>query len=598
MVKRCSTPFSIVNQVILLLLVLSLIAVVSMSMATWRAESIQGHAHAINKTGSLRMQSYRLLTMVPFNHESRSYLDEFEQEQDSKVLTDIVTREQLTPQLDEIKRDWHQQLRPQLERAQNAKQATEQVIQFVHQLDNLVSAIDHKTEQSLLAIKQQQVIFIVLTLLVLGIAVYYLRSRFLTPWRKLLSMSESVGKGDFSQRYNIIRNDEMGVMGQTLNAMSDELCQMYSCLESRVKEKTDELQQKNITLSFLYHTSQQLHTSEPLCSRLMSVLNQLQNITPLYNLQIRLYENSDINHFHLLTISETYRPAYCQQKACHACLSPKEISHQPRQTLSWRLEDQHGQYGLILAEQPISQSLTNEHTRLINTLVEQITSTLTLERQAHNHQQLMLMEERSAIARELHDSIAQSLSCLKIQVSCMQMESSQLPENSLKRLGEMREELNIAYRQLRELLTTFRLQLSEAGLHAALQNTVQEFSDKLGFPVAFNYQLPPHYISSHQAIHLVQIAREALNNVYKHANASWVSLSVESQQGEVILVVSDNGCGLPEDSARANHYGLIIMRDRALNLCGKFDIYNRPAGGTEVNVKFHPPLITNDPKEL
>ena len=113
MVKRCSAPFSIVNQVILLLLVLSFIAVVSMSMATWRAESIQGHAHAINKTGSLRMQSYRLLTMVPFNHESRGYLDEFEQEQDSKVLTDIVTREQLTPQLDEIKRYWHQQLRHQ-----------------------------------------------------------------------------------------------------------------------------------------------------------------------------------------------------------------------------------------------------------------------------------------------------------------------------------------------------------------------------------------------------------------------------------------------------------------------------------------------------
>lgn len=598
MVKRCPVPFSIVNQVIFLLLALSLLAMVSMSMATWRAESVQGHAHAINKTGSLRMQSYRLLTMVPLNSESRRYLDEFEQEQNSEILTNIVTREQLTPQLDEIKRYWRQQLRPQLEQAQNPAQASPQVIQFVHLLDNLVSAIDHKTEQSLSAIKQQQVIFIILTLLVLAIAVYYLRSRFLTPWRQLLSMSESVGKGDFSQRYSMTRNDEMGVLGQTLNTMSDELSQMYSGLEFRVKEKTAELQQKNQTLSFLYHTSQQLHTNEPLCSRLLSVLNQLQNLIPLYNLQIRLYENNDITHFHQLSNNETYRPNHCQRETCHACMSPQKISNEPRQTLSWRLEDQHGQYGLILAEQPLSKPLTNEHSQLINTLVEQLTSTLTLERQAHSHQQLMLMEERSAIARELHDSIAQSLSCLKIQVSCMQMESDNLPESNVKRLGEMREELNTAYQQLRELLTTFRLQLSEAGLHAALQATVQEFSDKLTFPVAFNYQVPPHYISSHQAIHLVQIAREALNNIYKHAHATEASISVESQQGLVTLLISDNGRGLPQDSARANHYGLIIMRDRARSLHGQFDIYNRPCGGAEVKVQFTPQPVINNPKEL
>lgn len=180
----------------------------------------------------------------------------------------------------------------------------------------------------------------------------------------------------------------------------------------------------------------------------------------------------------------------------------------------------------------------------------------------------------------------------------MQMESENLPEGNVKRLSEMREELNTAYQQLRELLTTFRLQLNEAGLHAALQATVQEFSDKLTFPITFNYQVPLHYISSHQAIHLVQIAREALNNIYKHANATEANLSVESRQGEVTLLISDNGRGLPEDSARANHYGLIIMRDRARSLHGLFDIYNRPGGGTEVKTQFIPHPVIDNPKEL
>ena len=86
---------------------------------------------------------------------------------------------------------------------------------------------------------------------------------------------------------------------------------------------------------------------------------------------------------------------------------------------------------------------------------------LAIERQVDHQQQLMLMEERAAIARELHDSIAQSLSCLKMQIACLQMQGETLSSASQALVQQMREELNGAYRQLRELLTTFRLQLTE-----------------------------------------------------------------------------------------------------------------------------------------
>lgn len=586
--KRCPAPFSIVHQIILLLLILGLLGIASMSISAWRAEAIQGHTYAINKAGSLRMQSYRLLTMVPLNSESHHYLDTLEQDQNSQQLKQTVDKEQLSPQLDALKQYWHQQLRPQLERARSPDQATAQVIQFVHHLDELVFAIDRKTEQSLIAIRHQQITFIALTLLVMAIALYYLRSHFLQPWRRLLAMSESIGQGDFTQRFEPVRSDEMGVLGATLNTMSDELSLMYNNLEARVKEKTAELQNKNQTLSFLYHASQQLHTNEPLCSRLLSVINQFQSIMPLYNLQIRLYENNDISHFQQISNNETSRPEHCQHDNCYACLTEQSQFSGPRQTLSWRLADQHSQYGLILAEHPIDVALTDEDQQLLNMLIDQLTSTLTLERQSHQQQQLLLMEERSAIARELHDSIAQSLSFLKIQVSCMQMENTSLEENSKRRLTEMRNELNGAYHLLRELLTTFRLQLSEAGLHAALQATVQEFSEKLTFPITLNYYLPLHQVSSHQAIHLVQIAREALNNIYKHANATQVTINIERHQGNIMMRISDNGRGLPEDHAKKNHYGLIIMRDRTRSLNGHFEIYNRPQGGAEVKVEFSP----------
>ncbi|MRF44000.1 nitrate/nitrite two-component system sensor histidine kinase NarX, partial [Escherichia coli] len=91
-----------------------------------------------------------------------------------------------------------------------------------------------------------------------------------------------------------------------------------------------------------------------------------------------------------------------------------------------------------------------EQNNLMLLLTKQISAMLAMEQQNEQQQQLLLMDERSAIARELHDSIAQSLSCLKMQVSYLQMQSETLPDNCQKLLKEMREELNVAYRQLRE----------------------------------------------------------------------------------------------------------------------------------------------------
>lgn len=115
-----------------------------------------------------------------------------------------------------------------------------------------------------------------------------------------------------------------------------------------------------------------------------------------------------------------------------------------------------------------------------------------------------------------------------------------------------------------------------------------------GFPVKLDYQLPPRFVPSHQAIHLLQIAREALSNVLKHADATAVTVTVSQHDNQVRLTVHDNGCGVPENAERTNHYGLIIMRDRAQSLRGDCQVRRRETGGTEVVVTFIPdkPLTT------
>lgn len=586
--KRFLIP--LVNQIALLMILLGLLGLAGMTISSWMAQSIQGNAHAINKAGSLRMQSYRLLSMVPLDESDLPYLVALEQDKTSGDLQQALQREGLTSQYQQIERYWQTTLKSQLLQAKHPDEVAANVADFVHQLDALVLAIDHKTEQRLLLVTMIQLVFIVLTMSLLLATIYYLRRRLLRPWLQLISMANAIGRGDFSKRYTLsYQRDEMGTLGTALNRMSQELSLIYSDLEQRVAQKTADLQQKNQVLAFLYHSSRQLHTHQPLSERLVPIIEQLQTLTPLENVQICLYEN----HLYRANLIDNADGEYLppQNRPTQLTISSSSggvSSAVLRESLSWSLSDKLGQYGLLLAKLPTDKSLNSDQQQLVNMLVEQLTSTLALESQARHQQQLLLMEERSAIARELHDSIAQSLSCLKIQISCLQMQAPDMPEPSKLLVQQMRDELNIAYRQLRELLTTFRLKLNEATLQAALQTLVNEFSERANLPITLEFDLPSDCVPDHQAIHMVNIAREALNNIYKHAHAGMALVRVTFEQGDVVMSIMDNGCGIGQDSERPNHYGLMIMQDRANSLNGDYNIRQRDDGGTEVQVRFAP----------
>ncbi len=588
MLKRLLSPLTLFNQLALIVLLLALLGVAGMS-AGWLAQGIQGNAHAINKAGSMRMQSYRLLAAIPLNEKDNVLLDEMEQTTWSADLKEAAEQDGQQEKLAALQHYWREELEPALRRAKNTDQVKPHVAGFVERIDQLVTTFDHTTELRLHRIIQLQLGMAVLMGLLIIFTVIWLRKRLLRPWQQLLAMAQAIGQRDFTHRVNVRGRNEMAMLGIALNSMSEELAESYASLEQRVREKTAGLEQKNQILSFLYQANRRLHSQAPLCQRLSPVLSELQHLTPLRNIELRVYEYEDEENYE----EYTYQPdSSCEASGCNLC--PRGPALQAGETTAqkWRLTDNHIQYGLVLAQLPLGRSLTHDQQQLILTLMEQLTATLALERQYERQQQLVVMEERSAIARELHDSIAQSLSCLKMQVSCMQMQGETLPAQTQTLLGQMRSELNTSWRQLRELLTTFRLQLTEPGLRPALEASCREFSEKLGFPVNLNYQVPPRLVPSHQAIHLVQITREALNNSLKHASATACGASVIYHENQITLTIWDNGRGIPDNGDRRNHYGLIIMRDRAQSLKGDCQVRTRSGGGTEVIVSFIPEITT------
>ncbi|HFP9376876.1 TPA: nitrate/nitrite two-component system sensor histidine kinase NarX [Raoultella ornithinolytica] len=585
MLKRLITPLTLVNQLALIVLLSTAIGVAGIGISARLVHGVQGSAHAINKAGSLRMQSYRLLAAIPLTEGDSKLLDDMNATVFSEELQNAALRDGQDSQLKALQQYWQLELAPGMKHAQNQATVATDVASFVDRIDHLVTSFDHTTEQRIrYVVWLQRVMAIGMALLFL-FTIVWLRARLLRPWKQLLAMARAVSHRDFTQRVHISGRNEMASLGMALNNMSKELAESYSVLERRVQEKTAGLEQKNEILAFLWQANRRLHSSAPLCERISPVLNGLQGLTLLRDIEVRVYDFEDEdNHQEFACHSDLE----CDDKGCYLC--PRDLPPLPDAgtTLKWRLSDAHNQYGILLATLPVGRHLSHDQQQLVDTLVEQLTSTLALDRHQEHQQQLIVMEERATIARELHDSIAQSLSCMKMQVSCLQMQGENLPEESRQLLGQIRNELNTSWAQLRELLTTFRLQLTEPGLRPALESSCQEYSAHFGFTVQLDYQLPPRFVPSHQAIHVLQIAREALSNALKHAQATEVTVTVSLRDNQVRLVVADNGRGVPDQAERSNHYGLIIMRDRAQSLRGDCQVRRRENGGTEVVVTFIP----------
>jgi two-component system nitrate/nitrite sensor histidine kinase NarX len=179
---------------------------------------------------------------------------------------------------------------------------------------------------------------------------------------------------------------------------------------------------------------------------------------------------------------------------------------------------------------------------------------------------------------------------MKIQVSRLKplVDNPERGHEAREVLEELREGLNSAYRQLRELLTTFRLRIEGEGLAAALQTTVTEFSDRGGIPVTLEVHLAGCTLSPNEEIHALQIMREALSNVINHARAHQAEVKVLcNSDGSVSATVVDDGIGIRQ-AAGAHHYGMTIMEERAKNLGGHLTIENLPALGTRVTLHFMP----------
>jgi two-component system nitrate/nitrite sensor histidine kinase NarX len=620
---------SILLSVGSLMAVVVVLAILSMLISGIVGRATEGFAAAVNQSGSLRMQSYRIGmaladARVPADlraHRVTALAEELDQRLDSPRLVDIIPRragEGIRAGYERIRTDWNEHMRPlvsadiarlrALDRGTSRDPPTmaylADVDGFVEQIDALVGELERVTEARLAMLRVVQAVALVLTVIVVVVTMILVIGRVIQPLAELLECADRSRRGDFTRRTRFTGSDELGRLGEAMNGMGADLSRLYTDLEGRVAEKTRDLERSNQTLELLYGVGQALHESPISTPMFERVLQEIRVKLRLRAVTLCLDEAPDLHPDpgrdvgrscvrareegeHTIAYSSDGCPVCREAEPYHPLLRTLGRGER-RPPVSFAVADQDQRFGVLIVELDRDQSMAPWQARLLASLATLIGTALSLHRRQRDGRRLALFEERGAIARELHDSLAQSLSYLKIQASRLDalLGAGAKPGRTRAVLAELREGVNNAYRQLRELLTTFRLKMDDRGLNAALEATVAEYRERGTTEICLDNRLPAVLLSPNEEIHVLQIVREALSNVIRHAGASHALLRLAAAEAGIRVILDDDGRGIDPLAVPRGHYGLSIMRERAASLGGDIEIGPGPHGGTRVRLTF------------
>jgi PAS domain S-box-containing protein len=220
---------------------------------------------------------------------------------------------------------------------------------------------------------------------------------------------------------------------------------------------------------------------------------------------------------------------------------------------------------------------------------EQLRASRTALRSLATRQQDIREDERTRIAREIHDSLGQALTALKLQLAAAQDAAATEAPPLSARLAETAAMVDDLVKSVRRIATELRPPiLDQLGLPAAVEWLAQDFSRRTGLRCQTAILPTDGAISSELATALFRIVQEALTNVLRHAGATRVDIELGVKSGCVMLEINDDGNGITEAGMGPGSLGILGMRERAAALGGVLEVAPRSTGGTRVAAWFPP----------
>ena len=463
-----------------------------------------------------------------------------------------------------------------------------------------------------------QIVTAITGIIVGSFAFYRIQQKLLSPLSGLNAWINRVSKGDLSARVDVPVGGELENIIRKINKLGESLKTQCQNMDNQVRIQTERISQKTRSLEILYDAAAGIGHLHDLDELLIRFLHTLKDLVHARAAVVRLMTDEGLMRLiACIGLDENYqdeeRLIPSSQCLCGTSISDGLYLQTNLQQCGDNIATQNAfaNAKILMVGLPIQYSGTtlgaynlfvddtelvnrNDIQHLLTSIGRHLGIAIEKARLENHSRRLSIMEERTLLANELHDSLAQVLASLRFQVSLAEETIGQSRDRTgIRQIRIIREGLDQANNQLRELLAHFRTKMDERGLIPAIESMVDRFKKETGIAAFFQNETEQTELPPALEVQVFHIVQEALANVRKHSKAKNVRVLVRSDdEANYLVLVEDDGQGIqePEVTARpGEHVGLSIMRERAEKLGGAFNIESEPGEGTRVELTFQAP---------
>jgi len=458
-----------------------------------------------------------------------------------------------------------------------------------------------------------------------GLLVMFYRS-----WKYYSSFSNDINqwakqllKGDLSSRMTTGLNSPSVEIRSRINKISDDYESLSVFEQQRFARQAERIEQKKYYLGVLYDVSRTINKSNDLEDLLRRFLDTLTTVVNAKAATVRLLDkNNQMRLVASVGLSEEIveKEDMLPLPDCLCGEAVKDVSvmissdvkkcgqivgnsffddEDGIEMLAIPLQYRDKMLGIynLFVHRKENDFLEGEHELLVS-IGQHLGMAIEQAGVEQDARTLSIIEERTRMAHELHDSLAQTLATLRIKIRLFDdsmQQSNNIKESSIwQELSGLEEIIDTAYSELRSLITHFRAPIDGKGVVRSIERLSERFKQETDIEVFFYHNWELKTLDRDTEIEVIRIVQEALANVKKHSKADNVRiLMISTEDGHCSVLVEDDGIGIDESKLEKhipeNHIGLSVMRERAERINGEIQYEDDDGEGTLIQLSFEVP---------
>lgn len=471
------------------------------------------------------------------------------------------------------------------------------------ELDQWQNLMDAEVNRNIVVLRFTQIALGGLSILSVIVVMWFLFASVLKPLNQLQAGIERLKAGDWKTRVHAEGTQEFSEISAGFNEMASHLDDVYTNLENMVEEKTASLAEKNSHLTTLYGLTAFLGEQHSMDEMLESFSARVLTLAAAPAVQVCFWNENRGVFENILqkglgesvskeceNISKEFR-----EKIFSSPYPIRAGMNQPGegkesdfiQKVIYHIRYRQKNIGVFVLFYRVEQTENRALDMLLENLGRHLGAAIENMRLAALDQQMAVAQERNILAQNLHDSIAQTLSFVNLQV---QMLDGALKAKNQEQIDDgirqIKAGVQECYDDVRELLLNFRTRVYKEELDELVKSVLERFERQTRVTTHLTIQNEGSDLTSAQKLQVIFILQEALSNVRKHAHAQTVMVNIRNNEN-FEMTVMDDGVGIDPkvlNERKQSHVGLSIMRERAQKVNARIEIESDIDQGTTIRL--------------